>query len=94
MKPILVSFALVLFAAAAYAEPRVWELQVPGVQCSYTSEKAIQAVESAVPVSFVKADPKAHKVTVRFEDEETSLDAITTALAAKGYAVKGQKKLR
>ena len=94
MKPVLLSLALILLSAASDAEPRVFELNVPGVQCSYTSEKAIEAVESAVPVSFVKADPKSHKVTVRFEDETTSLHAITTALAARGYAVKGSKQLR
>ena len=38
--------------------------------------------------------PKAHKVTVRFEDEETSLDAITTALSDRGYQVARQKQLR
>jgi copper chaperone CopZ len=81
-------------AAPAQAEPRVYELSVPAVQCAYSSEKAVKVVEDAVPISYVKADPKAHRVTVRFEDQETSLEAITTALAAKGYSVKRQKQLR
>ena len=86
--------ALLCLAGAGQAEPRVYELSVPAVQCSYSSEKAVKAVEGAVPISYVKADPKAHKLTVRFEDEETSLQAITSALQAKGYAVAREKQLR
>ena len=94
MKSPLLLLALLCLGAPAHAEPRVYELSVPAVQCSYSSEKAIQAVEQAVPISYATADPKAHKLTVRFEDEETSLAAITAALGARGYAVKRQTKLR
>ena len=79
---------------AARAEPRVYELSVPAVQCSYSSEKAEQAAHQAGAVAYAKADPRAHKLTVRFEDEETSLEAITTALAAKGYRVERHEQLR
>ena len=90
----LQALLLLCLAGAGQAEPRVYELSVPAVQCSYSSEKAVKAVEGAVPISYVKANPKAHKLTVRFEDEETSLQAITSALQAKGYAVAREKQLR
>jgi copper chaperone CopZ len=91
---LLLTFALLGAVTAAHAEPRVYELSVPAVQCSYSSQKAVEIVEAAVPISYVKADPRAHRVTVRFEDEKTSLEAITTALSAQGYSVKRQKQLR
>ncbi len=94
MKSVFLALAVQAFASSAYAELRVYELSVPAVQCPYSSERAVQAVEGAVPISYVRADPKAHKVTVRFEDEETSLDAIATALGDRGYQVVRQKRLR
>ncbi len=35
----------------------------------------------------------AHTLTVAFDDEQVSLDAIIKALGAAGYTVPGQKKL-
>ena len=94
MKLLFLALALVGVSGAAAADPRVYELSVPAVQCAYSSEKAMKAVEGAVPISYVRADPKAHKVTVRFEDAETSIEAIVAALDTKGYAVKRKKQLR
>lgn len=86
--------ALGALPAPGHAEPRVYELSVPAVQCAYSSEKAEKAVLGSVPVSYARADPAAHKVTVRFEDEETSIEAIAAALADQGYAVSREKKVR
>ena len=91
---LLLAGALVTLAAAAHGEPRVFELSVPSVQCSYSSEKAEVAARKADPNLYAKADHRAHKILVRFEEERTSIDAISAALSAQGYEVKGRKQLR
>ena len=94
MKPILLMLSLFIFGLAAQAEPRVYELAVPAVQCSYSSEKAEQAARRAHPGVWAKADPRAHKIVVRFEDEQTSLDAVVASLGGSGYEVARRKQLR
>ena len=92
----LLSLALLSLglAAAAHAEARVYELSVPAVQCSFSSEKAENTARQVAPGLYAKGDPEHQKITVRFEDEQTSIDAIATALAGQGYPVKSRKQLR
>lgn len=93
----IASLGLVLILAPALvmqAEPRVYELSLPSVHCSYSSEKAEQAARQADSQLYAKADPKAHKIVVRFEDERTSIEAIAAALARRGYEVARQTQLR
>ena len=85
---------MALIPVSASAEPRVYELMIPGVQCSYTSEKAEKAARRADPALYAKADPRRRTLVVRFEDDQTSIDAIETALAERGYPAEDRKQLR
>jgi len=94
MKAVCIALFALGLATVAHAEARVYELSVPAVQCSYTSEKAENAARQAAPGLYAKGDPEHHMITVRFEDDQTSIDAIASALAGQGYSVKSRKQLR
>lgn len=94
VKPAALTLCTLLVALAAAAEPRVYELSLPAVQCSYSSEKAEQAARTVDPSLYAEADPRSHKLVVRFEDESTSIEAITAALGSRGYQVARQQQLR
>ena len=50
------------------------------------------AVENLDAVQSVDSDMNAHTITVAFDDEELSVDAIVQALNQAGYTVPGYTK--
>ena len=77
LRPALALLVLLATGSLASAEARVYELVVPSVQCSYTSEKAEKAARSAHPALAPHAplsDPETCPVATR--DAMTSTNIV------------------
>ncbi len=95
MKRALLPVALALVAAvAATAEPHSYELYVPAVQCSHSSARAQDLVDEGAPVIRVRADARAHKLSIRLDDSKISIEAVTALLTDNGYPVTETRLVR
>ena len=55
--------------------------------------QAVDAVEKLASVTNVTTDMDAHTLTLSFDDEEQTLEAVVEALAEAGYVAKDPQKL-
>lgn len=70
----------------AHAAPRVVALDVSGmtcITCPVTVKKALSRVDG---VTSVEVDFKDQQATVRFDDTQTTVDALTRAITEAGFA--------
>lgn len=70
----------------AHAAPRVVTLDVSGmtcITCPVTVKKALSRVDG---VTSVEVDFKDQQATVRFDDTQTTVDALTRAITEAGFA--------
>lgn len=86
MKKLLIATALFLFVSLpALAAPQTVTLSVPGMTCSacpITVKAALNRVEgvTSVDVRYEERD-----ATVTFDDEKTTVEALTQATTNAGY---------
>lgn len=62
-------------------------LNVEGMSCSHCENSVKKAVGALDGVSNVAVDLKGKKVTIEFDTEKTSVDAIKDAIEDQGYDV-------
>ena len=60
-------------------------ISVPDMSCSHCEATVTQAVRSVAGVVDVQVDLESKKVTVKFDESKTSLEAIKQAIAESGY---------
>lgn len=89
MKRFIISIAsvaaLLAGASTALAAERVAHLSVPGMTCSLCPVTVAKALENVPGVMDVAVDLDAKTARVRFDDETTSVDALTKATTDAGY---------
>jgi copper ion binding protein len=64
-------------------------LQVAGMTCGGCENAVKRAVGKLPGVASVEASHAAQKVTVEFDESQTTLDAIAAKITALGYQVTG-----
>lgn len=77
--------ALLILTIPAWAAPRTVTLSIPGMSCAacpITVKKALMKVDG---VSKVDIDLEKREATVSFDDEKTSVEALTKATTEAGY---------
>lgn len=77
--------ALLILTIPAWAAPRTVTLSIPGMSCAacpITVKKALMQVDG---VSKVDIDLEKREATVSFDDEKTSVEALTKATTEAGY---------
>lgn len=62
-------------------------IEVRGMMCSHCEGRVNDALSSVDGVKSVKADAKKAKVTVKFDEEKTSLSELKEKIKAVGYEV-------
>lgn len=85
MKTLALMSLFVLTSLNALAAPKTVTLEVPTmncVTCSFTVEKALQKVDG---VSKAEVTFKTKLAVVTFDDEKTTVKALTEATANAGY---------
>jgi len=76
---------LLLNASAARAAEEVVTLSVPGLPCSLCPVTVAKALEKVPGVRDVSVDLDTKSARVRFDDEATSLEALTKVTTDAGY---------
>lgn len=77
--------ALLILTIPAWAASRTVTLSIPGMSCAacpITVKKALMQVDG---VSKVDIDLEKREATVSFDDEKTSVEALTKATTEAGY---------
>lgn len=86
MKTLLsAAIALLVLTSPAWAGPKTVTLSIPGMNCAacpITVKKALMKVDG---VTKVDTDFKKRQATVLFDDEKTSVEALTKATNEAGY---------
>lgn len=77
--------ALLASASTAFAAERVATLSVPGMTCSVCPVTVSKALEKVPGVKDVAVDLGTKTAQVRFDDEATSVEALTKATTDAGY---------
>lgn len=89
MKRFIISIAsvaaLLAGASTALAAERVAHLSVPGMTCSLCPVTVAKALEKVPGVKDVSVDLGRKTAQVRFDDEATSVEALTKATTDAGY---------
>lgn len=81
----LFSALLQLGALPAFAGEQVVKLSVPGMFCASCPFIVKQAISGVDGIALVETSLEERTATVIFDDERTSVDAITQATADVGY---------
>lgn len=86
LSPALASVLTLGLLSAVHAAPRVITLDVAGmtcITCPVTVKKALSRVDG---VTSVEVDFKDQQATIRFDDTQTTVDALTRAITEAGFA--------
>jgi mercuric ion binding protein len=88
MKTLIGVAALLLLASMAWANSRTVTLEVSGMTCSTCPIVVKKALAQVDGVAKVTVSLKKKEAVVTFDDEKTSVDALTTATTNAGFPSK------
>ena len=80
-----VAAALWLLTSPAWAAPETVTLSVPGMTCAACPITVKKALTRVTGVSEVTVDVKKREAVVTFDNEKTSIEALTKATRDAGY---------
>lgn len=82
---ILAAFAILFNISDVYAGNKKKTISIPTIQCGMCKKTITNVLKEIDGVKSVNVNMESKKVTVKFDDTKTSLDALENAITAAGY---------